>query len=152
MPASAVFVQAAWKYCGRISGRSLNDLYQSAFKFGVKFNFLIRTLLLLWSSISYVGYFNVEIGNKDIPGEKCVLLIILKGVFIRFRLFTDTLAHCHCRSSRLQILLENRTRNIEETVSPINSRAPQFGIYPWFAAFYFMPVIPSRPFIRSIRI
>jgi hypothetical protein len=122
-------------------------------KMGVNFNFLIRILFLLWSSISYIGYFNVETGNKDISGEKCVLLPTLKDIcYIRVCLFTDSLAYCHCRSSHIQILLENRSPNIEETISPINSREPQFGIYPLFAAFYFMPVIPSRPFIRSIRI
>jgi len=153
LPTSAIVVQAVWKYYGRISGRGLSDHSQSAFNTGVNFNLLIRTLFLLWSSVSCTGYFHVETRNKGIPGEKFVLLLILKDAcYIGFLLFPDTLAYCHCRSLSLQILLEKTFRNIEEIIPPTNFRAPQFGLYPWFAAFYFVPVIPSRAFIRSIRI
>lgn len=153
LPTSAVVIQAHENITVEILGLVWMIIPSRLLKTGVNFNFLIRTLFLLWRSISYIGHFNVETGNKDIQCEKCVLLPILKDVCcISFHLFTDTLPYCHCRSLHLQILLENMSRNIEETFSPTNSRAPQFGIYPWFAAFYFMPVIPSRPFIRSIRI
>jgi hypothetical protein len=36
LPTSAVAIQAAWKYYGRISGRGLNDHSKSAFKYGCK--------------------------------------------------------------------------------------------------------------------
>jgi len=36
LPTSAVVIQAAWKYYGRISGRGLSDHSQSAFKYGSK--------------------------------------------------------------------------------------------------------------------